>query len=119
MCRVCAKEKNDEYRKKHPYDAAKHRKSVLQRKYGLTLDQYQAIYDAQIGRCLICSAEEVSLVVDHDHESGLVRGLLCSNCNVALGLVKEDVRVLRSMAAYLKSAKKKNPRLKRVKGRAK
>lgn len=41
--------------------------------------------------------------VDHDHETGLVRGILCPNCNRALGLVRDDVEVLQQMIEYLKA----------------
>ena len=43
----------------------------------------------------------LSLVVDHDHETGKIRGLLCSNCNVAIGLLEEDISRMQSMIAYL------------------
>ena len=56
------------------------RKSHLKRKYGLTLEEYDAMLEAQGGVCAICGEprpEERTLHVDHDHETGAIRGLLC------------------------------------------
>ncbi|QSM04369.1 hypothetical protein PROPHIGD43A-4_59 [Mycobacterium phage prophiGD43A-4] len=56
---------------------------------------------AQRGKCAICGDAPESLVVDHNHETGAVRGLLCNNCNRCLGLLKDNIEVLTSAAAYL------------------
>lgn len=64
---------------------------------------------AQDGRCAICREEETatargrvrSLAVDHDHETGAVRGLLCSRCNTALGLFRDNPALLLEAIAYL------------------
>ena len=84
--------------------ARANRKSHLKRKFGLTLAQYDAMLAAQGGRCAICRRPpnpKISLHVDHDHETGAVRGLLCVRCNNGIALFDEDHEVLREIAAYL------------------
>lgn len=73
---------------------------ALRRNYGLSLDEYDALYEAQQGLCAICDRPDPNrrLCVDHCHETGEVRGLLCSSCNTALGLLGDDVdRLIRAM----------------------
>lgn len=78
--------------------------------YGITLEQYKEMYFRQNGNCLICGEhfEErgdnklTTLHIDHDHESGQVRGLLCHNCNSGIGYLKEDVSLLQKAMNYLR-----------------
>jgi hypothetical protein len=79
----------------------------LKRKFGLTLEQYDEMLAAQEGGCAICSdppEEGKTLHIDHDHATGLVRGLLCQRCNHALGLFREDDSLLQEAAAYVADA---------------
>ena len=69
-------------------------------KYALSMAEYNTILGSQGGACAICG-EIVPLVVDHDHESEKVRGLLCSLCNSVLGFSKDDCERLLNAAAYL------------------
>lgn len=88
------------------------RDSYLRRTYGVTLDWYNEQLKAQGSSCAICGSEgflmksghSMKLVVDHCHESGEVRGLLCHNCNRALGLLKDDIQSLSNALMYLKGA---------------
>jgi hypothetical protein len=81
----------------------------LFRKYGITQEQYQAKLDQQGGACAICdgtggmSHMKSPLVVDHDHESGEIRGLLCASCNAGLGQFADDPGRMMSAVAYLLS----------------
>ncbi|KKM75774.1 hypothetical protein LCGC14_1386860 [marine sediment metagenome] len=67
------------------------------------------MFEGQNGLCAICGKPEthrnyygpVRLSVDHDHKTGKVRSLLCNNCNVALGLIKEDVGIAMKLLHYL------------------
>lgn len=83
------------------------RRSRLKQKYGITPERYDAMFAAQNGRCAACGTADSgdprfdTFSVDHDHETGEVRGLLCANCNRALGHVKDSVDTLMSLAAYL------------------
>jgi hypothetical protein len=84
--------------------AISNRKSYLKRKYGITLEQYDEMLRAQGGVCAICTREPhptISLHVDHDHETGALRGLLCFPCNQAIGSLREDPFLLRAAADYL------------------
>lgn len=81
----------------------RNKKFVLKKKYGLTLEQYQQMFENQNGKCAICQEEEKGrlLPVDHDHSNGKVRGLLCGNCNRGLGLFKDNKDLLQKAANYL------------------
>ncbi len=73
--------------------------------YGITPKQHEAILNRQDGRCAICccSPRTRALAVDHDHRTGLVRGLLCSKCNHdLLGAAHDSVLILQRAAEYLK-----------------
>ncbi|MEU1443250.1 endonuclease VII domain-containing protein [Streptomyces mirabilis] len=72
----------------------------VREQYGLSAERYLQAVDAQGGLCLICK-ERSDLVVDHCHESGRVRGLLCRTCNLAIGLLRDDPERARSAADYL------------------
>ena len=73
----------------------------LRRRYGLTSADVEAMVEAQGGVCAGCGGDPQH--VDHDHGTGKVRGILCFNCNQALGNVRDDVRVLRRLISYLES----------------
>lgn len=65
----------------------------IEKTYGITSEEYQALYEAQGGVCWICQrAKGLSkkLAVDHDHATGYVRGLLCTTCNKFLGHIRDD-----------------------------
>ena len=89
------------------YEAHKEETRVRQykRKYGVTLADYNRMYKEQKGGCKICGRRpKRRLHVDHDHTTGVVRGLLCSSCNLALGLLSEDSSVVEKVVRYLKRA---------------
>ena len=74
------------------------------RKYGITQTEFDTMLSSQKGRCAICGTGEPGAkgwCIDHCHNTDKVRGLLCSQCNTALGLMKEDVAAIRSMASYV------------------
>lgn len=71
------------------------------RKYGFDgPDDLRAFMDSYDNRCAACSATE-NLVVDHDHESGAPRGILCGHCNLALGHALDDPERLKALASYM------------------
>jgi thiol-disulfide isomerase/thioredoxin len=72
------------------------------KKYGITIEQYQQLYQKYNGACYICQSTERTLCVDHDHTTGQVRGLLCNNCNRALGLLGDSILVLERAVNYMK-----------------
>jgi hypothetical protein len=73
----------------------------LNTNYGISLEDYTEMVADQEGRCLICSEPTDKLVVDHDHKTNEVRGLLCSACNTGLGHFKDSTDRLRSAIDYL------------------
>lgn len=80
----------------------------LMRRFGMTLEDYVRLGVRQKWRCRICdrSREELQqdLVVDHNHKTGKVRGLLCKGCNQALGLLHDEVEWIQRAIDYLTSA---------------
>lgn len=72
----------------------------IKRKYGITVDEYDALMSKQVGRCPICK-QATDLVIDHCHRSGKVRALLCDRCNRLLGVADDDIQLLRSAIAFL------------------
>ena len=80
------------------------RRDRLIRDYGITLEEYAMLFLEQDGVCAIClqpERRERNLCVDHDHETGLVRGLLCNKCNKALGGFDDRVDLIEAALQYL------------------
>ena len=85
------------------------RKSHLKTHYSITLEQYDEMFKEQNGICIICGKPETRtlyntithLVVDHNHETGKIRGLLCHNCNILIGCAKDNITMLQSAINYL------------------
>ena len=77
----------------------------MRSKYGISLDDYNRMLAEQNGGCAVCGVEPTKRRhhIDHDHETGAVRGLLCHQCNLALGCVSDDPDRLLALAAYLLS----------------
>lgn len=87
-----------------------HSKSLIQRRaerasaYGLTADQYLEMYAKQDGRCAICGeipSTRRGLHIDHCHETGIVRGLLCHGCNIGIGNFKHKKYLMESAIKYI------------------
>jgi hypothetical protein len=81
------------------------------RRYGLTPEEYDLMLVLQDGLCAICHRPptDIKLAVDHDHETGTVRGLLCPSCNNGLGRFRDDPALLTRAADYLKGWPCTNP----------
>ena len=74
----------------------------LQRRYCMTEQDYISKCKAQNECCALCN-ERAQLYVDHDHKTGKFRGLICNDCNLAIGKVKENVETLKAMIEYLEA----------------
>lgn len=74
-------------------------------RYGLTVEEGQALIEKANGSCMICGKPHKSLNVDHCHETGKVRGMLCSNCNTGIGLFKDNTGLLQAAIDYLSGVK--------------
>ena len=98
--------KKEWYKKNPNHRRAGHYKE----KYGLSIEAYNLLWCLQRGKCAICGNPETNksnigkerrLAVDHDHETGEVRSLLCNDCNIALGKLKDDPLLLSAAKDYL------------------
>jgi len=91
-------------------------KAFIKRTYDITWETYEQIFDDQDGKCAICKSKISSnrtsrLFVDHCHDTGKVRGLLCSSCNHGLGLFKDSATILKSAIKYLQAGEDYRPSL--------
>lgn len=85
------------------------RKQYFKTKYGLTLEERDAMIAAQNGKCAVCPntspGNKLGWVVDHCHATGKLRGVLCHRCNLTLGFVNDSVDALRSLIEYVERHK--------------
>jgi len=85
----------------------------LKKAYGITLDQYNNMLSKQDGKCMICLSDnsgfyqnkKKAFAVDHCHTTGKIRGLLCSDCNTGIGLLKENIDLLNNAIKYLNKSR--------------
>ena len=109
-CKACRGAKEKQRTSQEPPEQKLRRKDKHRyRTYGLTRDGYNQLFASQEGRCAACNKHQAdlpkALCVDHDHISLKVRGLLCANCNLALGLVHDDADRLLSLIEYIRRVK--------------
>lgn len=82
-------------------------KSHLKCKYGISTEEWDAMFSAQGFRCASCKSgdprSKKGWATDHDHKSGRVRGILCPGCNLALGHIDDDATRLRALADYIEA----------------
>lgn len=82
-----------------------YRDNFLRSKYGITLVDYNTMFDNQEGCCAICGTHQSllrrAMCVDHNHVTKKVRGLLCDHCNRAIGYAREDTNILLNMVKYI------------------
>ena len=115
-CKECLAESRRLERAEGNRDLRMRRKHVLKATYGITVEDYEAMYERQGGCCAICGEFKIPwepghgaegrtkfLVVDHCHETSRVRGLLCFRCNCGLGQFREDPDILLAAIDYLAS----------------
>jgi hypothetical protein len=99
--RFCSKQCQRTNSAMRAYQCAINRKRL----YGISVDEFGALLEAQGGLCAVCKADvpggKGNWHVDHDHTSGAVRGLLCHHCNLMLGNAGDDPVRLREAADYL------------------
>lgn len=104
-CKGCVDEGARQRRAEDPAGHARRaRWRAIKQKYNLTEEQFYQILEDQVWTCAICWIDLLidNTHVDHDHETNEVRGLLCTNCNLALGHFRDDRWIVRNAAAYLR-----------------
>ena len=96
--------KQDKYNKQNPI---KRKNAMLKYEYGITLDDYNKMFNEQEGKCAICQRHQNELTrtlcVDHDHKTNKVRALLCLTCNTDVSVVENR---LEEMMKYLNKHRK-------------
>ena len=107
QCKSCLRDHQRRYRAERP---DYHHGRNLKQRYGITVDEYETIIANQNSTCPICEVEipdtigykgKRAAVVDHNHETGEVRGILCSSCNLVLGYARENTHTLYKAIVYL------------------
>lgn len=125
-CRDCDLAYQREYRKHHP-DRRKRRltpdqrlrvnesarRHLLQKKYGLTMEGFEALVAKQQGACASCgrafgTTPSTRPNVDHDHETGEIRGVLCHGCNAGIGLLGDSMEGVQQALNYLQKVSNTN-----------
>ncbi|MDP3987306.1 MAG: endonuclease VII domain-containing protein [Nanoarchaeota archaeon] len=108
-CEICDRKRIRKMEKEDKNGSTKkrRRKKNLKR-YGLTVESFEQLKSEQKNKCKICRIETEKLVVDHCHKTGKIRGLLCSNCNIGIGNLKDDTETLQNAINYLNECK--NPK---------
>lgn len=112
LCKPCAVDRSKKWQASNP---EKFFFNQIRAKWGLSPSEYLGMFEQQDNKCAICSEEETApislkntqprrLAVDHDHATGVIRGLLCTRCNTTLGKVNDDTDLLRKMIDYLENA---------------
>ena len=103
------KQRRDKYKSQKEYRDYV-RSKTYKGKYGLNIEKYDELFKSQSGKCAICGksskemADKKRLAVDHDHKTGQIRGLLCSDCNTMLGHFHDDPKLCIKAASYLDKA---------------
>jgi hypothetical protein len=116
LCIPCNKERKRKEKFNRYHSLSKEQRRVQNkkgnvRKFGISYEEYHAMLERQDNKCSICNKEETEtnvvynhtkyLAIDHCHETGKIRGLLCSKCNKGIGMFKEDISILKSAISYL------------------
>lgn len=108
---VKQREYNRNYQRHRYHDSpevrARQREYRLRTRFDMSVERYDELHDEQSGVCAICGepcSTGSRLAVDHDHETGDVRGLMCRDCNIGLGLFKDSISALAKAIEYLNKA---------------
>jgi len=107
ICKDCSNKRRNEN-----YNPLKNKRNNLKVRYGISLEEYEEMFNNQNGKCLGCVRKifievnsDTPAVVDHNHSTGSVRGLLCDSCNRALGNIKDNIETLKNLIKYLEKSK--------------
>lgn len=110
FCKKCYNALRGKWRRENPEKAQTQYTPLekfviyLKSKYKMTIEQFDEMLLNQGGMCAICD-QEAELKVDHDHETGKVRALLCHSCNVGIGHLRDSIELIAKAGDYLKKHK--------------
>lgn len=110
--KFCSNECYQQYRKRNKKDEKELNKLYQKKtKYGLSKEQYLDLFKKQDNKCAICgkSFNETKACVDHNHNTGNIRGLLCTQCNSLLGMAHDNINILKNAILYLESTSLQKP----------
>lgn len=100
--RFCARNCKDRLRNRYKTNAGKHKWAHIKRLYGLTEASWNALFDLQGRACASCGDDDSpKWCVDHCHETGAIRGILCNQCNVALGMLRDNAARVAQLLIYI------------------
>ncbi|WP_073837444.1 endonuclease VII domain-containing protein [Micromonospora sp. CB01531] len=103
QCKSCTSERSARYyRENSERVIARTINTGRQRKYGISTEQFEEMLVGQSGLCSICREAMKPPCIDHDHDTGKARQLLCSNCNAGLGQFRDNPKLLDRAASYLR-----------------
>lgn len=101
QCKTCKSDYNREWRERkggNLYD-----RTI---RYGISPEEYEELLDEQLNSCACCGSSDpkrkAGFVIDHDHDTGFIRGLLCHNCNIGIGLLGDSLSGLQTAVNYLR-----------------
>lgn len=101
-CKVCTSKRWKHYYAKNKDKLNVNRKALHRYyRYGITQEEYDNLVERQDGLCACCGRKPDTLHLDHSHETGVVRGLLCPSCNMALGMLGDDIEGVMNALWYL------------------
>jgi hypothetical protein len=101
-CRPCCRKQGRDWRAANYERAREHqRRGDYRKSYDISIEDYEKAYKDQEGMCKICGKYHAVLHVDHNHEYGFVRGLLCGNCNRMLGMAQDNIHILKAAYEYM------------------
>lgn len=106
-CKACWSKKSYYSRTRSPESIDKNYWRVATNRYGITKDEFYVMLESQGNKCKICKREADTyrrLTIDHDHNTGKIRGILCGQCNSGLGLFKDDVYIMKEAIRYIKES---------------
>lgn len=121
VCKCCDNERSAKWKREHPEynkewlaahpgykeqllkrDPLRYRRHHLEYAYGMSLEEFDAMFESQGKRCAVCRRKDFQPVVDHNHKTGRVRGILCYPCNSALGFLGDSIKKVKVALEYLK-----------------
>jgi endogenous inhibitor of DNA gyrase (YacG/DUF329 family) len=101
--RVNTRDRRRVFCSKACYQKNSRKRIKVRQEYGLTLERYNEVMGSTDGRCSICDQQSERMTLDHCHDTGVIRGPLCTQCNTGLGMFRDNIKSLLRAVEYLKA----------------